>query len=362
MKVDEMPVLIVKIEEPVISGDNTFVGQTIYCKCLVKGAPVAADFWQLTSGGEYATINTNGRIDVNEGVTGQSITIQCMYQGDVVEKTITISYGNQLEIDCLDQLVGTSATVVARMNGLVVSPTWSILSGNEHASIDSNGTLTILDSGSVEIQAEYIGLTATKMVRLKYDSDTTSRTIVNEDGSVTGISQVVMVNSDGSTTTNTTSLTTTEEGSTYRSTSTSTVELDGSSTSTTTKYDLNGDPTEVVNQSVDVDGNSQTQNIAYDESGEPVVMGYSIDTSESQTGSKEFDASGVNTQFYGFDSVDGFTLNIHFTIDFTNQPQNQDQGHHQILTMKRADPEPWYGLQLRQSNQSKYIQLGTQFE
>ena len=30
--------------------------------------------------------------------------------------------------------------------------------------------------------------------------------------------------------------------------------------------------------------------------------------------------------------------------------------------MKRADPSPWYGFQIRQSGTSKYIQLGTQFE
>ena len=46
---------------------NEFTGRTIYCKCLRNGLPVMAD-WELTSGYQYATINPNGRIDINEGV------------------------------------------------------------------------------------------------------------------------------------------------------------------------------------------------------------------------------------------------------------------------------------------------------
>ena len=113
---------------------------------------------------------------------------------------------------------------------------------------------------------------------------------------------------------------------------------------------------------MDVDGNASTQNIAYDENGDSVVTGYSIDTSGSGDGYKELDQNGVNTEFYGFNSVDGFEMDIHFTIDFTNQPPNQNEGLHNILTMKRANPSPWYGYQIRQSGSGKYVQLGTQFE
>ena len=113
---------------------------------------------------------------------------------------------------------------------------------------------------------------------------------------------------------------------------------------------------------MDVDGNSSTQNIAYDENGDSVVTGYSIDTSGSGEGYKELDQNGVNTEFYGFNSVDGFEMDIHFTIDFTDQPPNQNEGLHNVLTMKRANPSPWYGYQIRQSGSGKYVQLGTQFE
>lgn len=104
------------------------------------------------------------------------------------------------------------------------------------------------------------------------------------------------------------------------------------------------------------------QNIAYDENGNADVRGYSIDTSENPDGSKEFDQNGVNTQFYGFNSVEGFTMNLHFTMDFSDQPSDQDQNHHQVLCMKRADPSPWYGWQIRQTGTNKNVILGTQFE
>jgi hypothetical protein len=113
---------------------------------------------------------------------------------------------------------------------------------------------------------------------------------------------------------------------------------------------------------VDTQGNASTQNIAYDENGDSVVTGYSIDTSGSGEGYKELDQNGVNTEFYGFNSVDGFEMDIHFTIDFTDQPPNQNEGLHNVLTMKRANPSPWYGYQIRQSGSGKYVQLGTQFE
>ena len=137
---------------------------------------------------------------------------------------------------------------------------------------------------------------------------------------------------------------------------------DGSSTASTTDYDVNGDPTHQTNEEVDVDGNASTQNIDYDDNGNQKVTGYTIDTTNNEDGAKEFNLDGVNTEFYGFDSVEGFIMNIHFTIDFTDQPANQNEGLHNILTMKRANPSPWYGFQIRHSGSGKYVQLGTQFE
>jgi hypothetical protein len=40
---------------------------TIYCKCVRAGQFIAAE-WELTAGYQYATINQNGRIDINSGV------------------------------------------------------------------------------------------------------------------------------------------------------------------------------------------------------------------------------------------------------------------------------------------------------
>jgi hypothetical protein len=140
------------------------------------------------------------------------------------------------------------------------------------------------------------------------------------------------------------------------------VSSDGSSTSQTTDYDENGDPSHQQNTNIDVDGNASTQDIDYDDNGDKVVSGYSIDTSGNEDGKKELDQDAVNTEFYGFNSVDGFVMDLHFTIDFTDQPPNQNEGLHNILTMKRANPSPWYGFQIRHGGTAKNITLGTQFE
>ena len=124
------------------------------------------------------------------------------------------------------------------------------------------------------------------------------------------------------------------------------------STSSTTYYDVDGVRIRQVNESTDIDGNESTQDVGYDTSGNAIVTGYEIDTSENQSGAMTFNNNrGVNTGFYGFDTVDGFIMNIHFTIDFTDQPPADSDGQtlHNIVTMKRANPSPWYGFQLRQT-------------
>jgi hypothetical protein len=58
----------------------------------------------------------------------------------------------------------------------------------------------------------------------------------------------------------------------------------------------------------------------------------------------------------------GFEMVLHFTIDYTNQPPNQNDNHHNVMAMKRQNPSPWYGFQIRYAESApRTIQLGTQF-
>ena len=57
----------IQIQIDGLSQDGEFVGNTIYCKCLVDGHLVAGN-WSIIQGQAHATINQNGRIDVNQGV------------------------------------------------------------------------------------------------------------------------------------------------------------------------------------------------------------------------------------------------------------------------------------------------------
>ena len=246
--------------------------------------------------------------------------------------------------------------------------TWSIVSGSEYATINGN-TITILQNAqnsNVRIRAAYGTLHADQDIILTYDNDSESETsseiITDESGNTTVIITTITTNEDGSSSERTESVAKDSGGTVIGTTEMNKdVNTDGSYTSTETNYDANGNPVDGSNASGDTNGNVSTQEVVYDESGNTIVTGYDIDTSGNPQGVKNFNNDGVNTEYYAFDLTQGFVMDIHFTIDFTQQPPNQNDGHHNIINSKRATPEPWYGFQVRQSQTNKYIQLGTQF-
>ena len=251
---------------------------------------------------------------------------------------------------------------------LTTGVTWSVISGGTYATIDNTGLIsysTAASNTNITIQATYSSFTATHDMTITYksgsQSETTTETTYDESGNTVTTTTVVTENEDGSSVTNENSVVTDESGNTIQTTeSTTNNNVDGSYDSTSTTYDENGDPTETTNASGDTDGNVNTQGITY-ENGEPVVTGYTIDTSENPDGEKTYNGDGVNTEYYAFDLTHGFVLHIHFYINFNNQPAGQDENHHNILTMKRATPSPWYGFQLRHTGTNTFIILGTQF-
>ena len=246
-----------------------------------------------------------------------------------------------LSIQCADEVTSTSLTIVALYNNTVLhsGAVWSITQGTEYATIDNFGEITILQSASnssVTVSCSYNGLVATKELTLTYKSGSESQTET----------EVTVDPSTGETITTTTTTTTNE---------------DGSSESTTTSYNDEGAPISTVNNTTDNSGNVSTQDIVYDDNGNEVVTGYTIDTSSNPDGTKTFNGDGVNTEYYAFDMTHGFVIDFNFTINFNQQPPNQNEDHHNILTMKRSTPSPWYGFQLRQTGTNKFLILGTQF-
>ena len=412
----------ISIDVFLIVADDTYTGQQFYVIAKLNNTQVNPT-WSITSGNQYATINQSGQVTILTGAENSLITVQADYDSFTDSKQLSVTYVKYLRIEGMSTLTGESGNVVALYQSQVVNPTWSITSGNQYATINQSGEITIISSGQITVQATYNNEVETKVITLVYDAGSSSQTEVNPDtgaitntetststdpetGAVTETSTTTITNPDGSssetqseTVTNvdgssTTSSTTTNSNGTSSETTTSvsapdpntgavtsqtevinydangdptgsqtneTVQnTDGSSTSSTTNFDENGDPTDQQNQETDTTGNVNTQDVLY-ENGSPVVTGYTIDTTASEGEGKTYDEDGVNTDYYGFDLTHGFLLNIHFTIDFTDQPAGQNENHHNILTMKRATPSPWYGFQLRQSSTNKYVQLGTQF-
>lgn len=367
----------------VISAPESFYGHYFYCTCKYDGV-VVTPIWSITSGSSYASINEYGRVDITSGISDKTIVIQCEHDGLVATASILISYDNQLIVEGPDRIEGTSGNVIARYNSNVVTPTWSITSGSNYATIDSAGVITVLSTGTIMVRAFYSGYPATKSISVVYVEGTSSQTIVDEDGSVTTettttttdpdtgaiteSSTATTVHEDGSISETNSTTITQEDGSSETSSTTmnqdgtsshmdAVTNVDGSSSSTTTSYDANGDPTDRTNQDTDVLGNENTQNIIY-EDGEPVVTGYVIDTSGNTSGTgEEITGSGVDTEFLPFNGSAGvgFVLHIYFHTVKTQQPNpplvvdTEDTGSNYLFNIMTAKSpfKPWRGFHIR---------------
>ena len=323
------------------------------------------------------------------------------YKGPADEYLVT----HVLSISGPASMSGVSCPYVAiydRNREVTSAATWSIVSGSQYAEISEvAGEINILpgaDNSTVILRAEYNNVSVEKPIVLTYRSGisaethtetvedesgnttttttttitdesgntTTTETVIevvtNEDGTSQTTEQETVTNPDGSSESNSTTVMYDESGNTTGSQTTQeTTNADGSFNGNTTNYDSAGTPTDATNTTGDTQGNVNTQEIEYDENGDSAVTGYVIDTSENSEGTKTYNGDGVNTEYYAFDVTRGFIVDIHFTIDCSNKPSGQNENHHNVLTAKRATPEPWYGFQIRQSNTNKYVQLGTQF-
>ena len=418
---------IVDVDTFLIVAEDSYSGTMFYVVAKLNAATVSPT-WSIVSGNQYATVDSSGRVTILQGAENSLITVRAEYGAYADSKSISVTFINPLTIVGLSSMTGEYGNLVALYSGNVVNPVWEITAGNQYATINQDGQITILGTGTVTVQATYSNCVQTKTVSLVYQTDqssqtevdpetgaisttetstttdpvtgatvettttttqntdgtsseTTSETTMNTDGSSEITSSVVNYDENGDptgsseTTTNvsapdpvTGSVTSQSQTTNYdengdatgSQTNTTTQNTDGSSESSTTNYDASGDPTDQQNQIIDTTGNVSTQDIEY-ENGDPVVTGYDIDTTGSEGEGKTFNQDGVNTDYYAFDLTHGFVMNIHFTIDFTAQPANQNENHHNIMTMKRATPSPWYGFQLRHSSTNKNIIIGTQF-
>lgn len=288
--------------------------------------------WKALS--SYYVKESGSWVEVTAAAFFMRVNASITFKGDYkLVETLLIGGAEQVEAD--------ACQYHAIYNGVETGgAVWTITEGSAYASISSTGLLTILSGANkshVTLVCTYGGLTASKDLVVTYKAGATTTTTTT----------TVVDPSTGATTTTTITVTENQDGTT-------------TSSETTVYYDPEGEETGYVQKDTDTEGNVDTQTVEKDENGNDVVTGYTIDTSNGSGDGKNI-SDGVNTEYYAFDATRGFILDFDFDINFKNQPANQDEGHHNILTAKRASPTPWYGFQLRQSNTNRYIQLGTQF-
>lgn len=277
----------------VIEAETPFVGKTLYCRAYYDGQLSSGD-WAIISGLQYATINENGKVDVASGTSDKNIIVQCRCNGMTVQKTINISYDNEFAIQSAPTIVGTSGNVVFTWNGEWIAPpevTFSIISGNQYATIDENAFFQISGTGDVVVQASYNGETATRTVRVEYVADTSSQTVIEEDGTIYTDTQTVVENQDGSTTTTTSAVTYNPDGSFVQTETTTIDNQDGSSSTTqeTTNSDGTSSETTSTTFAPDQDGTVTTSSNTtyYDSNGD--------ETGTSVTNKQEYEDGSSTT-------------------------------------------------------------------
>lgn len=166
-----------------ITGDSSITGlnATYSASYLPANTNQRSCAWSIISGSEYASIDSaTGILTIKAtAATAQQVTIKATstYNSAVTAtKTVSVTYK-----ETVDELTGISITGpdVAGLAGaqysIIYNPsntsktgvTWSFISGGSYAGIDQNGTLTVIGSGNVTIQAVSIyddAIVATKNV------------------------------------------------------------------------------------------------------------------------------------------------------------------------------------------------------
>lgn len=244
-----------------IVAEDSYTGKQFYLIATLNDTRVYPT-WSITSGSQYVTINSNGKVTILQGAQNNLITVRAAYSTFTKTKSITVSYDNQLSIEGNSTMSGTSGNVIALYNNTVVNPTWSITSGNAYATINSSGEITILSSGEITVSATYEGYTSTKVITLTYNENSSSQTYIDPDtGAVTTTETTTTTDPEtGATTETSTSTTTNDDGSTSTSETETTTNTDGSSTTTTSTTNSDGSSSESTSttSSPDSDGSVTT--------------------------------------------------------------------------------------------------------
>lgn len=248
--------------------------------------------------------------------------------GGTIIPELTISIGGPASFEGVNYFY---SAILSDGTDVTTASTWSLTSGQEYATMNSSTGELIISTGAsastVTVAVRYHNLTDSKTTVITYKTGSTGHTEteidIDESGNTTTTTTTVVENEDGSSTVETSVVHTDDSGNTTGSQETVTNNnSDGSYESTTTVYDENGTATEGTNVSGDTGGSVSTQQVEYNESGETQVTGYEIDTTATSGTGKEFNGTGVDTEFVPFcDDNCGFICHIRFETDMAEQPR-----------------------------------------
>lgn len=260
----------------IVDYQSTFTGESIQLNCEFDGTTVSGT-WSITSGSNYASINNSGLLTLNQNANNSSIEITATYQNysDIVTMTVTYQQiQHTLTIVGPDEAFGETIQLGVLYDDMSLPigaiPNWW-LGGELYGSTinPENGLITIgqenPDVYPLEVFCEYNGVQANKNITVQYvsgiTSETTTETIIDQQTGETSTSTTTVINNeDGSSTSTTNSTTTDSNGNVISETESNIIHnADGSSSSesTTTNADGSGSYQSTI---TNTDGSSsQTQ-------------------------------------------------------------------------------------------------------
>lgn len=287
-----------------LSWTTIIIGETLQFTTKIDNvATTTGVTYSITTGSEYAVIDSTGLLSINSNANKSYITVTSSYENLTVSKNLIITYMQSSSSE------STNTYVITNEDG---SETTRIETIEEN----EDGTTII----------------------------TTQDTTTNQDGSSSEITTTITDNGDGSSQSTTSTTNYDENGDISGSSENNTItNSDGSSQSITTNYDSNGNETGHETSNTDTSGNTSTQTIEKDENGDDIVTNYDIDTNKNQDGGLELNGNnGIDTGIIAFDGND-FEIYLKARISAAN---NTSASQAPILNIRKDENGGLYGITL----------------
>lgn len=126
-----------------VSAPSAVTAETCVCTAAYNGETVYGDVtWAITSGSQYGSIDTNGRITISESAENSPITVSATYQGHTATATIYATYKSGASSS-------TSTETTENEDGTTTTTTTTVVDNGDGSSTSTSESTTYDENGNV---------------------------------------------------------------------------------------------------------------------------------------------------------------------------------------------------------------------